>query len=116
VKGTIDGVPYQSTLLPSGDGRRFFVVKKQIRDAIGKSAGDEVKILMEADQTPRAIEAPNDFQRALSANKSKEFFTSLSPSRKKQYTDWIVDSKKPETRKTRIEKAIKRLSERKKLK
>ena len=46
VKGTIDGVSFQSTLLPLGGGKHNLVVKKEIRKKISKYAGDTVSVKM----------------------------------------------------------------------
>jgi hypothetical protein len=42
VKGTIDRLSYESTLLPLGGGKHNLVVKKEIRTKIVKDAGDMV--------------------------------------------------------------------------
>lgn len=49
VKGTVDGHPYRSTLLPTGDGGHFLVVKSEIRKAIVKEAGETVNVTIEPD-------------------------------------------------------------------
>lgn len=45
VSGTIDGHPFDATLMPSGDGPHWLPLRAAICKAIGKSqAGDEVKV------------------------------------------------------------------------
>ena len=39
VKGTINGVPYENSLLPQGGGVHILVVKKEIRDKAGVTQG-----------------------------------------------------------------------------
>jgi hypothetical protein len=58
VKGTVDGHPYRSTLLPTGDGGHFLVVKSDIRRAIAKEAGERVEVAMEKDSEPRSVSTP----------------------------------------------------------
>ncbi len=49
-----------------------------------------------------------DFYEALNKNKkAKDYFNKFSPSIKKQYFGWIMSAKRDETRKRRIEKAVK---------
>ena len=47
VKGTIDNYPIEGTLQPRGDGSHWFPVKKEIREAIGKSIGETVDVIFE---------------------------------------------------------------------
>lgn len=47
-----------------------------------------------------------DIQREFRTNGILNYFNSLSYSHRREYLDWIATSKKDETRKTRIEKAI----------
>ena len=44
VKGTIDGHPFKSLFMAMGDGRHMLPVKAEIRRAIGKEAGQTVKV------------------------------------------------------------------------
>ena len=46
VKGTIDGHPFKSSFMAIGDGRHMLPVKGEIRRAIGKEAGETVKVLL----------------------------------------------------------------------
>ena len=44
VRGTIDGEPFESALMAQGDGTHRLPVKADIRKAIGKEAGDTVRV------------------------------------------------------------------------
>lgn len=44
VRGTIDGVPFESSFMALGDGTHMLPVKVAVRRAIGKDVGDEVTI------------------------------------------------------------------------
>ncbi len=88
------------------------VVKKEIREAIGKSGGDTVKVVMEIDTEPRIVLVPEDFQQALENNaKAKEVFDSFSYTHKKEYVEWINGAKKQETRENRMKKAVESIAE-----
>jgi len=47
VRGTIDGRPFKGSFMAMGDGRHMLPVKLEIRRAIGKEAGQTVKVRLE---------------------------------------------------------------------
>lgn len=60
----------------------------------------------------QALMVPPAFAKALArAKKAKVQFESFAPSHQREYLEWILDCKRPETRQRRIEQAIEWLAE-----
>ena len=108
-----EGIPYRGTLAVY-DGIYMLLVLKSIRSALGKQIGDTIKVTVTEDIIPRIIEPPEDFYSLLKEHpEALEFYEKSSFTCKKEYVNWINSAKKPETRKSRIEKAIGMLQENK---
>ena len=112
VLATIDGVPYRGLLTRMGSERHLLIILKGIREQIGKTFGDEIKITIEPDTEPRVLEVPDDLAKELAKDKdAKAFFDKLSYTHRKEYVTWINGAKKEETRRNRIAKAIEMLNQ-----
>jgi uncharacterized protein YdeI (YjbR/CyaY-like superfamily) len=59
-----------------------------------------------------ATETPEELTAALKKNKkASAVFAAFSPSCKREYTDWIADAKRPETREKRVATAVEWIAE-----
>ena len=107
VKAMIEGIPYRGTLTRMGTDCHVLGIRKEIREQIGKTFGDEVTIMLESDTEPRVIEIPDQLQKAFKAEKeAKVRFEKLSYTHQKEYVSWINEARKEETRQSRIVKTI----------
>jgi hypothetical protein len=117
VLATFDGEPYRGSLVKMGMDCHLLLVLKDIRQKIGKQAGDLVQITVELDDQMRVIEIPRDFQTTLDDNaKANEMFKQLSYSHQRDYVLWIEEAKKETTRQRRLLKAVELLAAGKRLK
>src|SRR5262249_48162032 len=71
VRGTLNGFPYRSSIMPMG-GKHYMAVNKQLREGAKAKAGDLISVVMERDEAPRTVETPQDFTRALKANQTAQ--------------------------------------------
>lgn len=114
VKGTINGFPFRSSIFPmgpTGGGRFYMVVNREMREGAKVKGGDIAEFVMEKDDAPRTIETPAELVKALRANQAaKDAWDKLSYTHRKEYVQAIEEAKKPETRRRRIEKAIEMLA------
>src|SRR3990172_190665 len=99
VKALIEGVPYRGTLTRMGTECHILGIRKEIREQIGKTFGDEIEITVEQDTEPRVIEIPRELAEAFEREKAAaEYFNPLSYSHQKEYVGYITEAKKEETR------------------
>ncbi|HEY1402730.1 MAG TPA: YdeI/OmpD-associated family protein [Pyrinomonadaceae bacterium] len=111
VRGTINGFPYRSSIVPMG-GNFMMAVNKELRAGANAKGGDTVSITMERDDEPRTITPPADLARALKANRTAQAaWDKLSYTHQKEHARAVEEAVRPETRVRRIEKAISQLAE-----
>ena len=117
VIGTINRIPFRSSLLPRGDGSHYLVVNRTMQKAANAAPGDTVQVTLETDTAPRTLEVPYDLENALArSEEARARFESMSYSHRKEYVDWIESAKREETRASRIAKTLSMITEGKRLK
>jgi hypothetical protein len=106
VRGTINGFPFRSSLMPMS-GCHMMPVNKILRDGAGVKPGDMVEVAMERDDEERTVEAPAVLKKALAKNKeAKGNWGKLSFTHKKEMANWIEQAKQEETRVRRLAKVV----------
>lgn len=107
IKAMIEGVPYRGILTRMDTDCHILGIRKEIREQVGKTFGDEVTVTVEPDMEPRVVELPADLRKELNKDeKAKDFFDKLSYTHQKEYVTWITEAKKEETRQGRIVKTM----------
>lgn len=101
VVATFDGVEYRGSVASMG-GRWVLGVRKDIREAIGKGAGDTVRVTLAADEEPRTVDVPEELAAALDDAGARAAFDALSYTRRREAAGSVADAKRPETRARRI--------------
>lgn len=111
VKITYDGIEYRGLLKSMGGDCVWCLIRKDIKEKLGKEIGDLVKVTVQEDTEERVIEVPADFQEALDGHPvAKETFEKFSYTCKKEYVQWVEEAKRPETRINRIVKSVEMIS------
>ena len=106
VRGTINGFPFRSSLMPMGGCHRM-VVNKAIRKGAGVKAGDTVSVVMERDEAERTIDPPPALKKELARSKAAQTnWEKQSFTNKKEMARSIVEVKQEETRVRRLAKVL----------
>lgn len=117
VKANIEGESYRGILTRMGTDFHMLIILKDIREKIGKTFEDKVKITVELDTEPRILELPKELVKELKKDKeAKTTFDKLSYTHQREYVLWINEAKKEETRLNRSIKTIEMLKKGKKAK
>jgi len=112
VRGTLGGAAYRSSLMKYS-GRYHLGVHKATLAAAGVKAGDTVAIAIELDDEPLPGDTlPPELVAAFRKDaRAGAAWDKLAPSHRREHVKAIEEAKRPETRKTRIERTLKMLLE-----
>jgi len=112
VKGDINGFAFRTSLFPSGDGRHFMIVNKQMQKGARVRAGIKADFWLEPDTEKRPIPVVPEIERVLRQSKRlQKFYQSLSPSMRNDIARFISEAKQPSTRSRRADQLAERLME-----
>lgn len=107
VKITYDGIEYRGLLKSMGGDCVWCLIRKDIREQLGKHPGDLIHVTVQEDTEERVVHVPSDFQQLMDENLAmKEIFENLSYTCKKEYVSWIESAKREETRNNRLQKSV----------
>ncbi|MGA9039224.1 MAG: YdeI/OmpD-associated family protein [Terriglobales bacterium] len=106
IRGTINGFPFRSSLMPMG-GCHMMPVRKSLRDGARVAPGDIVSVVMERDEAERTVAAPPVLKKELAKNKTAQAnWDKLSFTAKKEIASSITGAKQEETRARRLAKTV----------
>lgn len=106
IRGTINGYPFRSSLMPMG-GCHMMPVNKALRDGAGVAPGAIVDMVMELDDEKRNVEAPAALKKALMKSKAAQAnWEKLSFTHKKEMALAITGAKQEQTRTRRLMKIM----------
>ena len=106
VEGTINGQPFRATLEPDGNRSHWLKVSRKLREAAGAEVGDIVTLEIAAEGREPEPRVPADLRKALaSAPKARAVWKDITPVARRDWIQWIVSAKRPETRARRVDNA-----------
>jgi bacteriocin resistance YdeI/OmpD-like protein/uncharacterized protein DUF1905 len=109
VKVTINGYTYRSSVATVG-GKPMIGVSADVRSAAGVSAGQVVDVDLELDTEKRVVALPRELADLLAADPAaRAAYDKLSYSNQRRIVEPIDQTKSPETRQRRIDKAMETL-------
>jgi hypothetical protein len=110
VRVTLNGYTYQSTIARMG-GVTCIPLRKSHREAARIEGGETLPVLIELDTGPRKIEVPKDLGESLkSTPPAWDRWLGLSYSHQREYVEAVEGARKPETRRRRIEWAVRTIA------
>lgn len=93
VRGTINGKPYQQTLVKYSGEWRLYISMKMLKNS-PKRIGEIIEVEIEFDPSDRSIEPHPKLTNALLRNEeAKKVFDNLSPSKQKEIVRYISNLK-----------------------
>jgi hypothetical protein len=111
VEGRINGHPFRATLEPDGNRSHWLKVSRKLREAAGAEAGDIVTLEIAAKRKEPESRVPADLRKALaSAPKARAVWKDITPIARRDWIQWIVSAKRPETRARRVDNACSMLA------
>ncbi|TMD46715.1 MAG: DUF1905 domain-containing protein [Chloroflexi bacterium] len=102
VKVTINATSFRTTIAVYG-GKSYVGVRREIREAAGVTAGDQLTVGLEYDPELRTVDLPETLRVTLEGDsKAAAAFEKLSYTRKKEFVEWLMGAKQPETQRRRL--------------
>src|SRR5216683_2452686 len=109
VKVTINEHASRTTLAVYG-GKSYIGVRREVREAAGVTAGQQLTVGLEYDSELRTVDLPEALRTALEADaRAVAAFDKLAYARKKEFVDWVTGAKKAETQERRLKQAVRML-------
>jgi hypothetical protein len=106
VRGTINGFPFRSSLMPMG-GCHGMAINRSMREGAGVKAGDTVRVVMERDDAARIVAVPAILKRELAKSKAAQAaWKTHSYTNQKEMARSITEVKQEETRARRLTKVM----------
>ena len=107
VEGTFNGLAFQATLEPDGQGGHWLKVDRKLRQAAGAEAGAVVTLEIAPAAEEPEPRVPGHVRKALVAAPpvARKAWSDITPIVRRDWVHWIVSARQAETRARRIRTA-----------
>lgn len=106
IRGTINGFPFRSSLMPCGNAR-MMPVNKTLCQGARVQPGDFVEVVIERDNEERTVKSPPELQKQLAKSKAAQTnWEKMSFTNKKEMANAISGAKREETKERRLAKVM----------
>jgi hypothetical protein len=107
VEGTFNGLAFQATVEPDGQGGHWLKVARKMREAAGAEPGEVVILEIAPAAKEPEPRVPADLRKALAAASSgaRKAWSDITTIARRDWIHWIVSAKQAETRARRIRAA-----------
>lgn len=110
VAATFDGAPYRGSLVRMGGPDHLLIVRRDIRDAIGKQPGDEVTVTVALDTAPRVVTPPDPLAAGM-GEAERAAWDDFSFTCQREIAEWITEAKREATRERRVAETLQALAQ-----
>jgi hypothetical protein len=111
VVATVNGYSWRTSVARMG-GEFLVGLNLEVRESAGVEAGDAVDATIELDTAHRDVEVPEPLADALAEDPAaRAAFDALAFTHRKEFTRWVVDAKRQETRARRVAQTLEMLRE-----
>ncbi len=108
----VNGLSFQRTARPDGQGGHFILFNADMRERTGIEAGDRVRVGLAVDHAPRTVDPPGELELALRDHTAaRAAFSAMPPSDRRAYVDFIEAARRPEMRERRVQQALRMMAQ-----
>jgi len=111
VRGTINGVEFQTVLEPDGNSGHWMKVDDTLQHAAGISAGDTATLAIEVTKDWPEPSVPEDLATALvgAPQKIQNLWNEITPMARWEWVRWVNATKNADTRRRRVDVSISKM-------
>lgn len=111
VLATVEGLVFERSLMPIGDGTHMIAINKDMLKAIGKRLSDDVTVHIAVQNQPHPVRIPEELSIAFDLDpEGKDLFFSLPRSTQRGLMMWLESARTAHTRANRAGEILRRLS------